>query len=194
MDQTDHLTEDPVIQHQKYACISILTSNSIKDTSGNPIETGNHAKGFKIRGVYATMEEAQKRCEQIRSFDPYFNVFIGEVGKWLPWDDDIERAEDAVYAEKKLNEIMRGYKEQQRKAKEYNEFRKQQDIERAIKLAQEKKKDEEKTEDSNIVVEEGLVDYKQDIVEKEKRLEKINKELEEARRLFEELKANKNNV
>lgn len=190
MDQTDHLTEDPVIPQQKYACISILTANSVKDTSGNPLETSNHAKGFKIRGVYGTIEEAQKRCEQIRSFDPYFNVFIGEVGKWLPWDDDVERAEDAVYAEKKLNEIMRGYKEQQLKAKEYNEFRKQQDIERAIKLAQEKRK-EEKAADSNIVVEEGLVDYKQDIVEKEKRLEKINQELEEARRLFEELKANK---
>jgi hypothetical protein len=203
MDGTDHLSEDPVLSNQKYVCLSILTANSIRDSSGNSLESSNHAKGVKIRGVYETLEEAQKRCEQIRAFDSYFNVFIGQVGKWLPWDDDAEKAEEAVYAEKKLNEIMKGYKEQQKKAQEYNEYRKQQDIERALKLAQEREKEKKKVDmpalesvpggEQNIV-QEGLVDYKQEIVDKEKRLEEINKELESARRLFEEMKAKNNNV
>lgn len=186
--EIDHLTEDPVLVGQKYVCLSILTSSSIKDQSGNPIETGNHAKGIKIRGVYDTMEEAQKRCQQIRGFDPHFNVFVGEVGKWLPWDDDADKAEDAVYAESKLNDIMKGYKEQQKKAKEYNEYRKQLEIERAIKAAQEKT---DATVDENIVEssEPSTTSVVDEITQKQERVAQISKELEEARKLFDQLKA-----
>ena len=97
---TDYLDNDEPINGQKYACLSILTNRSIKDlSSGEVIKSDNNAKGIKIRGVYNTMEEAKKRCEQIRQFDKVFNVFVGEVGAWLPWDDDPESAEEAVYAE-----------------------------------------------------------------------------------------------
>jgi|APGre2960657373_1045057.scaffolds.fasta_scaffold56878_2 hypothetical protein len=190
----DYLTEDPVLATQKYVCLSILTAKSIKDNSGNSIESENHAKGIKVRGVYDSMEEAQKRCQQIRSFDPHFNVFVGEVGKWLPWDDDADKAEDAVYAEKKLNDIMRGYKEQQNKAKEYSEQRKQIEVERAIKIAQ---SNTSSSVDSNIVVTDApnvpvkvdKVLTPEEIAQKEQRVAQISKELEEAKRLFDELKA-----
>lgn len=190
--EVDHLTEDPVLSGQKYVCLSILTSSSIKDTSGNPIETGNHAKGIKIRGVYDSMEEAQKRCQQIRSFDPHFNVFVGEVGKWLPWDDDAEKAEDAVYAERKLNDIMKGYKEQQKKAKEYNEYRKQVEMEKALKAAQEKENPPtEPVTDENIVesTEPSTSSVVDEITQKQERVAQISKELDEARKLFDQLKA-----
>lgn len=190
--EIDHLTEDPVLSGQKYVCLSILTAKSIKDLSGNSVESSNHAKGIKIRGVYDTMDEAQKRCQQIRAFDPHFNVFVGEVGKWLPWDDDADKAEDAVYAETKLNDIMKGYKDQQRKAKEYNEYRKQVDMERAIKEAQQKSDKKEEEVDGNIV--ESAPDTSttlstEDIEQREQRVAQISKELEEARRLFDQLKA-----
>ena len=184
--EVDHLTEDAVIPGQKYVCLSILTAKSIKDLSGNPIESDNHAKGIKIRGVYDTMEEAQKRCQQVRSFDPYFNVFVGEVGKWLPWDDDAEKAEDAVYAESKLNDIMKGYKEQQRKAKEYNEYRKQVETERAIKIAQEKANQNNIIDIGTPPVTESVTE--DDVAQKEERVNLISKELEEAKKLFEQLK------
>lgn len=185
--EIDYLTEDPVLPGQKYVCLSILTAKSIRDTSGNPIESDNHAKGIKIRGVYDSMEEAQRRCQQIRNFDGHFNVFVGEVGKWLPWDDDAEKAEDAVYAESKLNDIMKGYKEQQRKAKEYNEYRKQMEIESSIRIAQEKAV--KSKDDSNNIVEESDAATEDEVAKKQARVEQISKELDEAKRLFEQLKA-----
>ena len=95
---TDYLDNDEPINGQKYVCLSILTNKSIKDlSSGEIVKSDNNARGIKIRGVYNTMEEAKKRCEQIRQFDKVFNVFVGEVGAWLPWDDDPETAEEAVY-------------------------------------------------------------------------------------------------
>jgi hypothetical protein len=194
---TDYLDNDEPINGQKYVCLSILTNKSIKDlSSGEVIKSDNNARGIKIRGVYNTMEEAKKRCEQIRQFDKVFNVFVGEVGAWLPWDDDPETAEEAVYAEEKLNQLMKSFKEQQIKAKEYHEIRKQQLVEQSIKTSQkdveEKSPDDEKNInniiENNIEDEkEGLNEYKNEINDKEQHIKNINTELDKAKKLFEEL-------
>jgi hypothetical protein len=199
---TDYLDNDEPINGQKYVCLSILTNKSIKDlSSGEVIKSDNNARGIKIRGVYNTMEEAKKRCEQIRQFDKVFNVFVGEVGAWLPWDDDPETAEEAVYAEEKLNQLMKSFKEQQIKAKEYHEIRKQQLVEQSIKSSQKDVEEKSPDDDKNInnIIEnniedekEGLNEYKNEINDKEKHIKNINTELDKAKKLFEELTKNAN--
>lgn len=197
---TDYLDNDEPINGQKYVCLSILTNRSIKDvSSGEVIKSDNNAKGIKIRGVYNTMEEAKSRCEQIRQFDKVFNVFVGEVGSWLPWDDDPESAEEAVYAEEKLNQLMKSFKEQQIKAKEFHEIRKQQQIEQSNKISETKVDETSPDKDFNNIIEnniddekEGLKEYKNEIVDKEKHIKNINTELEKAKKLFEELTKNIN--
>jgi hypothetical protein len=194
---TDYLDNDEPINGQKYVCLSILTNKSIKDlSSGEIVKSDNNARGIKIRGVYNTMEEAKKRCEQIRQFDKVFNVFVGEVGAWLPWDDDPETAEEAVYAEEKLNQLMKSFKEQQIKAKEYHEIRKQQLVEQSIKSSQKDVEEKSPDDDKNInnIIEnniedekEGLNEYKNEINDKEKHIKNINTELDKAKKLFEEL-------
>lgn len=194
---TDYLDNDEPINGQKFVCLSILTNKSIKDlSSGEIIKSDNNARGIKIRGVYNTMEEAKKRCEQIRQFDKVFNVFVGEVGSWLPWDDDPETAEEAVYAEEKLNQLMKSFKEQQIKAKEYHEIRKQQLVEQSIKSSQKDVEEKSPDDDKNInnIIEnniedekEGLNEYKNEINDKEKHIKNINTELDKAKKLFEEL-------
>lgn len=199
---TDYLDNDDPINGQKYVCLSILTNKSIKDvSSGEVIKSDNNAKGIKIRGVYNTMEDAKKRCEQIRQFDKVFNVFVGEVGSWLPWDDDPESAEEAVYAEEKLNQMMKSFKEQQVKAKEFHELRKQQQIEQSIKSSQAKDDDNLSSDDkdlNNIIEDnikdekEGLNEYKNEINDKEKHIKNINTELEKARKIIEIITKNPN--
>ena len=194
---TDYLDNDEPINGQKYVCLSILTNKSIKDlSSGEIVKSDNNARGIKIRGVYNTIEEAKKRCEQIRQFDKVFNVFVGEVGSWLPWDDDPETAEEAVYAEEKLNQLMKSFKEQQIKAKEYHEIRKQQLVEQSIKSSQKDVEEKSPDDDKNInnIIEnniedekEGLNEYKNEINDKEKHIKNINTELDKAKKLFEEL-------
>jgi len=199
----DHLTKDPEIPNQSFVCLSVLTNSSIKDHNGDVIKSDNTARGIKIRGVYPTLEAAQKRAEQIRTFDPNFNVFVGEIGAWLPWEDDIDKAEDAVYAEEKLNSLMKGYKQQQVKAKEYQELRKQNDIENSIKKVKENKESrgiKEEEEDSNIVIDESqikedkeeLSSIRKQIEKKDDKVRTVDVELEKARKLFEELQKSYN--
>jgi len=70
-------------------------------------------RGVKIRGVYNTQEEANKRAADIQRLDRNFNVFVGSVGYWLPWDAEPSDIAENEYLEKDLNELMKQYKSNQ---------------------------------------------------------------------------------
>ena len=70
-------------------------------------------RGVKIRGVYNTIDEANKRAADIQRLDRNFNVFVGQVGYWLPFDAEPSDVADNEYLEKDLNELMKHYKANQ---------------------------------------------------------------------------------
>jgi hypothetical protein len=74
-------------------------------------EFATTVRGFKIRGSYDTVEQAQKRAEAIQKQDGRFHVFVAEVGCWCPWSPRVEDLEDAEYAETQLNTLVKKYKE-----------------------------------------------------------------------------------
>ena len=76
-EKIDYLTEDKPIVNQKFVCLSFLSPEGISNCK---------IRGLKIRGVYDTYEDATKEAKELRDMDKHFHVFVGEVGKWLPWD------------------------------------------------------------------------------------------------------------
>jgi len=68
-------------------------------------------RGLKIRGTYDTHKEANLRAQVLRRKDPSFNVFVGQVGSWLPWDPDCEQVPEQEYQEQMLNDLVKKYKE-----------------------------------------------------------------------------------
>lgn len=79
-------------------------------------------RGMKVRGVYSTTAEAEMRAKKLQRSDPLHNIFIGEVGKWLPWDPSPNAIANQEYAEDQLNQMMKKYKENdEAKEKFYNE-------------------------------------------------------------------------
>lgn len=128
----DYLFEDPPVNNQKFVCISVLTPKNFKE------ETNMHT--LKVRGSYDTYEEAKKRADFLRNIDSNINVYVGEVGKWLPFEDNPENAKDHDYQNKRLNSMMKGYLENQEKAKEFHEQRKNEMIMRSLKENEEKEK------------------------------------------------------
>jgi len=80
-------------------------------------------RAIKIRGVFGTREEAEKYSQTIRdTIDSNFDIYVGDVGKWLPWDNK-EKVEDEVYAETELNDLMKEYKNQRELSKKEMEER-----------------------------------------------------------------------
>jgi hypothetical protein len=74
-------------------------------------EFNTTVQGLKIRGVYDTYGEAQIRAKMLQKTDPIHNVFIGQVGFWLPWDPEPHDVSEQEYAHDELNTLMKKYNE-----------------------------------------------------------------------------------
>mgnify|MGYP006424694485 CR=1 FL=1 len=107
----------PNLPHgQNFVCISFLTDSENKTT----------LTSTRIGGVYNTYEKACERAKEIQQQDPAFSVYVGDMGRWLPFDPapDSHMIEETEYADEKLNELMKGYHANQQKAQIFHEYRK----------------------------------------------------------------------
>jgi len=68
-------------------------------------------RGLKVRGVTGTHGEAVAMSKKLQRNDTIHNIFLGEVGKWLPWDPKPHQVQDQEYAEDQLNTLMKRYKD-----------------------------------------------------------------------------------
>jgi hypothetical protein len=93
----DCLDEDVVIPDQIYALMSFVSPEGVMNCN---------VRGVKVRGVYATRQEADTACEKLKKQDKYFDIFVGEVGKWLPWDPTSKQVKEEKHRNKKLDKIM----------------------------------------------------------------------------------------
>ena len=98
-------------------------------------------RGLKIRGIYPTQEEAELRARLLREIDQDFDVYVGPVGIWMPWDPEAYKTGKVEYLEEELNELMAKKKKNENKAKDYFDQRvkdaKKQAIEDNKKKAEE---------------------------------------------------------
>ena len=190
--EIDHLDEDTPIANQKWVCMSFLSPESIKNCK---------IRGLKIRGVYSSKEEADKRAQYLQKVDPDFHVFVGEVGKWLPWDPDPDTQGDSVWAEKELNSMMLEYKKNLERAKEVEAKRKDklksegrnEDSTRKDKIRERLKKKLAEREKKNGGKElktdnkELKTDNKEDLTKVQKEAKGINDRLLKIRELYDKL-------
>jgi chromosome segregation ATPase len=181
-DKVDYLDEDPVISEQKYCVVSVLTPKNFKD-----VDEKSTMYTFKVRGSYSTVEEAQKRIQLLNQLDPNVNIYLAEVGKWCPFEDDPEKAKDAVYKDEELNRLMKGYKENQEKAKELFEVRKADMVAKALADTKDKKeklkKDDEEAK-AKVQIDESIADKEKEVKEKEEKITEGKKVIEQKKEVI----------
>lgn len=94
-----------------YESFKIREGKSVSDKYNEENEFQTSMRTLKVRGVYDTEKEAKFRAKQLQSRDKNFNVFVGQVGYWLPWDPNPSEVKTQEYANNKLNELMKKYNE-----------------------------------------------------------------------------------
>uniref|UniRef100_A0A6G6ACE7 Uncharacterized protein n=1 Tax=Borely moumouvirus TaxID=2712067 RepID=A0A6G6ACE7_9VIRU len=108
----DYLDENPSVG-LKFGCMSLYSPKNIKNING---------LYFKIRGLFQTPEQLNKRVKFLKKMYPHDKIFLFEVGKWSPLKEtDIN---DNILL-KRLNYCMKCYLENLDKEKEEFEKRKQ---------------------------------------------------------------------
>ena len=102
-----------------------------------------NVRGVKVRGVFDTYNEAERRAKRLQAKDRSFHVFVGQMGYWLPWDPCADKVANEEYLEEELNTLMKEYKANEvRKDVFYEEQKreKQQDALKEKMAAEEAKK------------------------------------------------------
>lgn len=84
-------------------------------------------RGMKVRGVYSSQGEAVARSKKLQRNDPLHNIFVGEIGKWLPWDPEPNDVAEQEYAEDQLNTLMKKYKENEEARETFNRDQRKRD-------------------------------------------------------------------
>jgi len=100
---------------QRFALVSIVGPDQPQKTE---------KCGLKIRGCFATVEEARSHVKEIMDDDPHFDVYVMDMYQWVLFPPDRSAIQDATYQEKYLNELMKGHMENQKRAKTFFEERK----------------------------------------------------------------------
>lgn len=120
-------------------------------------------RGLKVRGVYDTHKEASVRAQVLRRKDPSFNVFVGQVGYWLPWDPECEQIQEQEYQETMLNDLVKKYKENLDNRDNMYEQMKEEQLKKAKE--ENKMKREKLAEEENVEVKESTTEDKEKIEE-----------------------------
>ena len=67
-------------------------------------------RGVKVRGVFDSKREADIRASVLQRQDALFDVFVGQIGYWCPWDPNPQKIEDIEYLNNDLNKLVKEYK------------------------------------------------------------------------------------
>jgi hypothetical protein len=98
--EQDYLT----VPGQVFACVSFV---------GPELPQKNDQLGMKIRGCFATRDEAATHAKRLQKEDALVDIYVVDMYKWLLIPPDRSKIEDAHYANEKLEEIMTKYRENQ---------------------------------------------------------------------------------
>jgi hypothetical protein len=117
--EQDYLT----VPGQVFACVSFV---------GPDMPQKNEKFGMKIRGAFATRDEAASHAKRLQKEDALVDIYVVDMYKWLLIPPDREQIDDVHYQNEKLEEIMSKYKENQAAAAAMFEKRKRDAVAKPI--------------------------------------------------------------
>lgn len=114
-----------------------------KQEKGHDLEEEFHAmnnfrptiRGFKVRGVFDTYQEAELRAKALKRMGDKFDIYVAHVGCWCPWNPYPTQLSSQEYSNEQLNELMKKYRENMEIRESFHEDR----IRRAVKQAADQK-------------------------------------------------------
>jgi hypothetical protein len=103
---------------EAYKTFLFKNQKRLEDQFFSANEFRTTVQGVKVRGTYDTYNEAVARAKTLQKLDASFNVYVGQVGFWLPWDPEPHEVADQEYADDQLNTLMKKYNENEQKRDE----------------------------------------------------------------------------
>jgi hypothetical protein len=87
-------------------------------------------RGIKVRGSFSTQEEAEHNCKKLRERDPAHDIYLGQVGIWMPFEPNAYKTGKVDFLEPELNRLH--------EEKIKNEAKAKQEFDERVKTAKRK--------------------------------------------------------
>jgi hypothetical protein len=153
---------------EQYKDFSYKFNDELQRDYDEQCEFKTNIRGLKVRGTYSTREEADRRAKKLQTIDSDFNVFVGQVGYWLPFNPCADKIEDEHFINSQLNDMMEKYKENSINKDIFYEDQKREKVKAArdevIRKKREEAEEMKQGEEENMLkdkedpVQEGVID------------------------------------
>jgi len=173
--EIDYLFEDPVINSQKYALVSIV---------GPHMPQKCDTWGLKVRGVAENLDRAKAMSQRILKVDKDYDIYTVEVGKFFPLTVEPHEVSDVEYQNSQLNDLVKNYLKNKELANDHWHERKNEMIQKAIKEGKNQEEMANKPEHP-IAVLQRIMHYEQTIKETEEQLATLKEDLLASKNKFE---------
>ena len=147
---------------EKFEDFLVGSQKDLDDKYNELVDFKTSVRGMKLRGTYETEREAKIRAEVLRRRFPNDNVFVGQVGYWLPWDPNPLDVKNLEYQETELNTLMKKYYENMEQREHMFEE------ERRTKMYQDKKTEEKPTQEETKDTQDKFNEFRDILNEKDK--------------------------
>lgn len=117
---------DPAELQEKYRFFYKTHADSLEEAFLEKNDFKTTVRGIKIRGVYATKKEGEAHILKLKNHDQRHNIWLGDMGAWLPFMDNPELMENQTYPEEALNNLMKEYINNRNKKDKFFEDRKKE--------------------------------------------------------------------
>ena len=101
------LKNDQEVPGQKFVCMSFISPD------GNQ---KHKTRGFKVKQSFDSEEEARMASRYFQDEDSAFDVYVAQVGSWVPFPDSPDVVKNIEYENKILQAIVSGKREAQEKS------------------------------------------------------------------------------
>lgn len=120
----DYLSEDPVINGQKFALVSIV---------GPHMPQKCDVWAIKVRGIAESLDRARSMSQRLMKIDQDYDIYTVEVGKFFPIAVEPHEVADVEYQNEQLNTLIKNYLENRDAANELWHKRKNEMIKEAVR-------------------------------------------------------------
>ena len=128
--------------YEEYKDFTYKFSDNLQKDFDEKNKFQTNVRGLKVRGVFESREAAESKAKKLQNIDSDFNVFVGQVGYWLPWDPNADKVEDEHFQNSQLNNKKKKYKENSINKDIFYEEQKREKVKAAREEVIRKKKEE----------------------------------------------------
>jgi|UniRef100_A0A6C0ALW5 hypothetical protein len=171
----DYLFEDPPLQSQKFALVTIVGPNMPQKCD---------VWGVKVRGVAGSIEEAKRLSQKILRIDNNYDIYTVDIGKFFPLVVNPLEINNVEYQNEQLNTLIKNYLENRETANDFWHKRKSDMIQEAIKEGKNQEELSNKPEHP-IAVLQRIQNYEKTILEIQDNLENFKRDLQSSKAKFE---------